>query len=404
MKKLPELLGSRLKKRQCVAFVGAGFSMACGMPGWDHLLSNVISNAESGVYGSENIDILKACREAIKQKKYTVVADMIRNLLMTSDFDEYVRSQFSLNVFHNSTIDAKKQMTSRMEKLATSPWAGIITTNYDELIEYALEKWTTLDVVKSNGADPRLGSILCNSSYSQIFFVKIHGSISGSNIVLGTDEYDRTYINTPQIISFLTAVMLRYHIIFIGCSLEDEIIRLRRKLNNEFQGLIPTAYAILEDNDENRSRVGWLKSYAQVDCFLFSNNDKKYQYIENFLMETAVFADPKVTSPYTSNTIDELYKLDAIERISQIGAINKMILEYLLSQDNKTIRHNELIDLNNLNNPGVDQALLEMSPDEKVYRVLFLAAIGLVDEKEVEGSHIYSLSTEGERAIKSLIK
>ena len=45
--------------------------------------------------------------------------------------------------------------------------------------------------------------------------------------------------------------MLRYHIVFVGCSLEDEILRIRRKLCFDFSSRIPTAYALLPESENN---------------------------------------------------------------------------------------------------------------------------------------------------------
>lgn len=251
---VPELLRNRLARRQCVVYVGAGFSMACGMPGWLILLKRLLEYAKKADVDdtSENRKTLYlACENALENGEYIIAASIIRKLLSPGDLDECVQQQFGNHVLIRAEKSKQKQMYERLNLLVNSPWAGIVTTNYDMLIEFTLGKLDR-EIKMSSGDDPRLGIILALPEY-QTFFVKLHGSLSGSSIVLSTEEYDRTYLATPKISIFLTTLMLRYHIIFIGCSLEDEIVRLRRKISFDFDKMIPMAYALLPYNEYNLS-------------------------------------------------------------------------------------------------------------------------------------------------------
>lgn len=266
----PKTLAKRLRRRQSVAFVGAGFSMACGMPSWECLLRKILEDAHDLLGDDSDHTALKICEAAIKAKNYTMAADMLRGQMNSGDFDESVREKFSIKIFQQAQQNQKKRMDSRLKNLVKAPWAGVVTTNYDELIEYALGKWVRGDVIKCSGVDPRLGSILCTAQPAQMFFVKIHESISGSNIVLGTEEYDRTYINTPQMISFLTALMLRYHLVFIGCSLDDgnvgpELVDMSPD-ERVYRALFLTSINLLKENSEEDGTPRYMLTQEAIEA------------------------------------------------------------------------------------------------------------------------------------------
>jgi NAD-dependent SIR2 family protein deacetylase len=395
---LPTALAKRIRRRQCVAFVGAGFSMACGMPDWGNLLEQIQNDAYE-LFGKED-ENLKTSASAVKGKNYTMAADILRGQMNSGDFHESIRERFSLNVWKHASNARKAQMEHRMENLVKAPWAGIATTNYDELIEYALGHWTQNEVVRSSGDGSRLGYILSTAKTAQMFFVKIHGSISDSNIVLGTEEYDRTYISKPQMTAFLTALMLRYHLVFIGCSLEDEILRLRRKLSHDFEKQIPSAYALLPDSRHNVQRASWLKDFTQIYSIFYENTDNTHSAVDRFLEECAKCADPQVDSRVGSTTMKDLRSIEGIDRIKRIGTLNVELLTLIHTQPNHSIRHFDLLNIGNIEDMDISSELLDMSPDERFYRILFLTSINLLAEDvEADGLPRYTLTPEGIEAI-----
>lgn len=398
---LPETLATQLRKRQCVAFVGAGFSMACGMPDWKKLLYQILQDAYE-LFGRKD-DGLKTCQSAIEKTKYTMAADILRSRMNAGDFHESIRDKFSLRVFLQAPKIKRKQMDYRMEHLVRAPWAGIVTTNYDELIEHAFGRWTEDDVVRSTGEDSRLGYILSTAQPAQMFFAKIHGSISGSQIVLGTEGYDRTYVSKPQMTAFLTALMLRYHLVFIGCSLEDEILRLRRKLSQDFEAMIPSAYALLPDSEDNRQRASWLKDFTQIYALLYKPS-QTHSEVDRFLEECAQCADPQVDSRPDSKTMDDLRKQKPIDRIKTIGGLNRSLLELIYNQPDHSIRHLDLVNLGNVEVDKIIPELIELSPSERIYRALFLTSIQLLAEKaKDDGAPRYTLTEPAINVIKKTL-
>src|SRR5262249_14694609 len=131
---IPLQLRQRLVRRQCVAFVGAGFSMACGMPRWSDLLVNMFESARDSLPPGH--PSLETCRTAIDHGNYTLAASILRECLAPADMDEAIRRNFGLHRLDQAEESSQKRMRDRMRQLAIAPWAGILTTNYDELIEH----------------------------------------------------------------------------------------------------------------------------------------------------------------------------------------------------------------------------------------------------------------------------
>jgi hypothetical protein len=361
-----------------VAFVGAGFSMACGMPGWSKLLNSLLLAAKNGTTTATGSDHIKAVEMALKRSNLALAASLVREVLPSTEIDAAIQSQFDFSKYRSSSILMRNRMTARMRHLVTSPWAGIITTNYDQLIEHAIGKWTDFEINQTSASDSRLGAILANSEASP-FFVKLHGSTSASQIVLTTEEYDRTYLCSPQITAFLTAVMLHYHLVFIGCSLEDEIVRLRRKLTMDFLGAIPMSYALLPASGDNLTRSQWLRKHAQIECLLYPANDVEHQSVDQFLSGTSkANRVVRVDRNVLSTSVTQISKQPLLERLNLVGSINLSLLKWIANAPNG-IPTSAILDP--FVNGSVPPSMVEsISPEERVYRILFLVSVGLVSE------------------------
>jgi hypothetical protein len=271
-------------------------------------------------------------------------------------------------------------MTSRLKSLVVGPWAGILTTNYDELIEYGLNRWKRSSTVITT--EVGLGSALCVPPSPGFFFAKIHGSMAGDRIVLSSDEYDRVYLGVPRVCDFLSAVMLRYHLLFLGCSLEDEIVRIRRRLVVEYEGRIPTAFALLPRSEENIVRAPWLRTRAAIEPLLYSVPRGSHQAVDRFLAEAAKI--DVVSGGENLDTRAELRRLPVGARVERVGAVNRSLLALVAQQPRHALLHLSLMSLVDIKG-RVLRSLCDISPEERAYRVFFLVSIGLLREEHADG-------------------
>ncbi len=396
-------LRQRMTRGQCVAFVGAGFSRVCDMPGWLGLLENILSIARESLH-SENPS-LDSCKTALEHGNYALAASILREALPPADMDDAIRRNFGLHRLDQAKDAQQKRMRERMKNLALAPWAGILTTNYDELIEHGLNQWNHVERVSATGLDPRLGVILNTAPAAGMFFVKLHGSTIGSEIVLSTDEYDRTYIASPQMTAFLTGIMLRYNTVFVGCSLEDEIVRLRRDLTRRFRGMIPTAYALLQETADNRARQSWLRNLAQIETIFYPISDVNHLSLDQFLEEAAEISDPIIsakTSTVSTITLQKYRSAGPIERLRMAGLDNQHIVLLVSRMPDQSLHHRDLVNpTRTLTAEG--ELLATLSPNELTYRALFLISVGLLDESlDDDGERVYRVSDTVKRAVETM--
>jgi hypothetical protein len=380
-------LKEHLEAGRCVAFVGAGFSMPCGMPNWSGLLHGMLEDARKDSFDAENDLHFRSCEWFLNHNSLSMAASILREIVSEGEIRTSIHKRFSLSILEQSAPKIRARMKARMRNLVTAPWAGLITTNYDSLVEHALSTYGKEFSASYVAGEPSIGSLLASSSQGT-FLAKLHGSSEGGNIVLSTEEYDRAYLMKPQISGFLSAVMLKYHLVFIGCSLEDEICRIRRRLFGDYGHQLPLAYALLPMSEENAARRAWMRKWVGIESILY-RADTLHSAVDRFLRLVGQ-TEPNIDVGGV-DSISELRRLKTSDRIERIGQVNRELIRMIRKRSRKEISHLDLV------NPGkvdpVDTVLGTMSPEERVYRMLYLVSVGLVREsQDNEGRRSYRLS------------
>lgn len=366
--------------------------MAAGMPGWQALMEKLI---DSGMieYGAQSSveEGLNYAREAVKAGNLPMAASHVHMVLSSYKINGYLNEIFSTSPYSISP-EQRKLMDARLGKLMRAAWAGIVTTNYDSLIEEGFLKnagesiWQP-DIKIIDGESSRFCEVLLRAREFQTFYVKLHGSTSASKVVLTTEEYDEAYLRNPQISTFLTALMLQYHLVFIGCSLEDEIVRIRRRLTADFKGSIPPAYAIMPRNPRNEAKGKFLAVAALIEPIWYDSppNDTEHAGLDELLDQFA-----SIQIPEDIRTLLRFRKLS--ERLIRVSPRNKRLLAYIASQTGRSINLEDLVD-GLQDDPKLRGEICSSAiEDELKYRMLFLMAIGLLLQTETRaGQPIFTL-------------
>jgi hypothetical protein len=390
----PNILGELMYDKRCVAYVGAGFSRACGMPDWHGLLEKLI---EMGARWLSEESVAPA-RSALNVRDLPMAASMVKEILTPSLVNECLNETFGSVAYARAGHEAQEQMSARMSDLVRASWAGIITTNYDYLIERALAEATAgtewRDDIQIHGDATRLAEALIAPGQERLFFAKLHGSLAGPSVVLTTEEYDEVYLRSPQISIFLQAVMLQYHVVFIGCSLEDEVVRLRRRLSGDFGGHIPLAYALLPGDAGDRSnqaRANFLKKQARIDVIWFHRDDR-FLGLDAFLKYLADL--PK--HPEDIRSLLRFRRYD--DRLSRMTPRNKRLLDFFSSQPESSLTLNDLL-TKMQGDPNLKSSLSgdDSLEDELKYRLLYLTAVGMLKETSEMDTYRYTVSDSGRK-------
>lgn len=395
--RIPADLLEQIARYKCVAFVGAGFSMFGGYPDWTSLLNSLCSSAAANCVTRSNSARIGHIKRHIKSRKLQAAATLIEKTLSLMKLKHAIREEFSIQRIQNLTEEKYAELERRLLLLVSSPWAGIVTTNYDDLIERAYElserRGDPIEKVVVKSPNDDLGAVLNQSYMRRHFFVKIHGCVSVNKYILTKEEYRDSYLKEDKIRFFLNALMMNHSLVFIGCSCEDEIMSIRRNLLDCYGGSIPMSWAILPRTKYNLERSSKLSEEFHVESLFYDTDSKlldpheRYvSYLESFLRNRGVMhRDPLVR---------EQIDLPTEQKIKVQDLLDQKILSWIRRLPEQKIRHADLVNNDYIENVGVKSKLdfidiRKMSSKERLYRVRFLTVIGLLEE-EREFNWIYA--------------
>jgi hypothetical protein len=206
---LPEQLIDAFAKNKCILFVGAGISRMClgkdrkPLPNWYEFLSSF------AIWQEKNKKLTKQDAREIKvlisKGKYLLVAEELLSISTEQEF----------NKFLNNTFEPKTIFPSILHELIVAlPFRGIITSNYDNLIEQAyFSKFKRLPKLFYN-KDILSGYDVFQNKF---FILKLHGDIEDpKSIILSQKSYANLIYNSQEYRNLLEHIFLEHTILLIG--------------------------------------------------------------------------------------------------------------------------------------------------------------------------------------------
>ena len=232
---LPALV-SYLRERRCILFVGAGLSRPAGYPGWGELMRQVVeaTSVQLGdAAGKEELESLLA------QSKFAEVADQCRTLLGRTFFGRLLRSILARSV-------QPPEDTHRA--IVQTPYACVVTTNFDTLLEDAFAKWSDFGIPRApTGMElAQHGTLLLDGAF---FVLKAHGTIhDDASMVFTSEDYRRITHANPAFQAVMSSLLLSHAVLFVGYSLGDPNFRLLMDSQlSTFGSDAPPRYALMEN-------------------------------------------------------------------------------------------------------------------------------------------------------------
>jgi hypothetical protein len=265
-----------LKTKKCFAFVGAGISASSGYPSWKDLLLTLI---EVGIkdYGFKTAHAAELKSLLDQDSKFLVVAQELSDLFNRPILVEEIAKYFKGIVEHPSPV---------LDSLTKLPFKGVITTNYDQLLENAyavrLRKIPPYYTYKdaANFAD---------ALWSGDFFIlKAHGDIVRKETIILTERDYRSIIYShPGYRTMFSSIVTTHSLFFVGVSLNDpETQMLLAHMHHAFDGGGPTHYALVPSETFNETLVSrWRKDF-RVQCICY-NPSAGHPEVNGFLTRLA---------------------------------------------------------------------------------------------------------------------
>jgi hypothetical protein len=223
---LPDALVESVANRSAILFLGAGASLQAGMP-------------SAAAFIQAMIDRIQAI-----DPKYRLGFSGTAFNAVASDFESVLGPERLHELAQQLVNPESLGAPTEAHHIASRLFDVVLTTNYDLLVERALEG-RTVDVVAGEGdlsADP-----------SAVHLVKLHGSISEpQGMVLTESDLADFERSRPRLWASVQALLRAHPILIVGSSLRDpSIIRLFESCRPDMYG-----WAVLYDpNEAERRRV-----------------------------------------------------------------------------------------------------------------------------------------------------
>ena len=249
-------------------FVGSGISADAGLPSWSNLISLTL------------LEIPEADRQAISSD------NRFQRFSERSDFpgcfqriEDIIGQSQMADALRKVIVEYTSKPGDLARLLADWPVAGYLTTNYDHLIEAA---------VQENG---RLGWISIGNQPEEVRLVSgdvrnivwhLHGSAfmkaDRSRIVASTRDYDNYYLEDSPLQQQLKSFLTQRRMIFVGFGFRDPELMRILKIVGKYTVPERPIYAFLGWAEENvdRDELRELKDTYNVEVKPYHVSDESH--------------------------------------------------------------------------------------------------------------------------------
>jgi hypothetical protein len=267
MDRIPESLLTQLQQGRVVIFVGAGLSVGAGAPTWKALLQELIELAarEQLLDESDGLELRKLLNSATEN--YLVVAEYLK-LALAEKMSEEIRGRF---------LSLPVQQTHLL--LTELGLPGIVTTNFDNLIEEAFLRATGKPIPV---IEPANSFALARIDDEHPWLLKIHGTADNPDtVVLTASDFERLPV---AVLKALEHIFERYTVLFVGYSLKDpDTVRLLSALRQVYSGSNRRHYMLTEASTTGRVTSWYLRDKLKVQEIPYDNVSGNHSEVEDFL-------------------------------------------------------------------------------------------------------------------------
>jgi hypothetical protein len=257
-----------------VLFVGAGLSQGAGLLGWVGLLNRILSwYDENGVRLADLADI----QRLIEEKDLLPAAEAIKDGVNPELFRRALSS-----IMDDESISPSPTHLL----LPTIPFAAVLTSNYDRLLERAYGKVAQLPWVITHNSGTALTAALHDRRF---YILKVHGTIEHvETIVLGRRSYRELMHGNEAYVEHIRTLLRTKTLLFVGFSLSDPDLRLILEQEQAVWGGHANIHYALMNAGELNSLVQreWERDYG-IQILPYEPSNEYHPEVGEFLKELA---------------------------------------------------------------------------------------------------------------------
>jgi hypothetical protein len=238
---IPQELVNRVRHGLAVPFIGSGLSIASGIASWNQLIGRLRASIEGWLgreVRPEELDLLEAPR---------LFSDLNESRQPLYDIlDEAVGSGFVPNEMHHL--------------LGQMPIKTYLTTNWDNLVERALQEYRPVNVVHDN----RSVTTWREGRAAQV--VKLHGSAHDhDSVVFGEEDYQRLYGSPSPLLNLTQTLFATRSVFAVGFGMRDSYVKLLfSNVARMLEGTQPPHYVVVPETEGSELHAMYLRSAGFV--------------------------------------------------------------------------------------------------------------------------------------------
>ncbi|MDR2650336.1 MAG: SIR2 family protein, partial [Clostridiales bacterium] len=244
-----DTFSKKIINNEASLFIGAGVSHNSGLPSW--------------------AELLQPCADDL-------------GIELTSDTNLYDVSQYYVNKHNDNSL--RRIVSERVNKLMPTNtllnalmeigFAGIWTTNFDQLVERVLaSNEIAYNAIYNDKSLPGI------DKYDKVNIYKINGDISDAgNMILTRSDYEQYENKFPLFLTFLKRELVANTFLFVGYGFNDYLILDCLNTINQMigsSGNIHYALLPIESYIDTRSEhfIDDLKKRYGIECLLFKRDE-----------------------------------------------------------------------------------------------------------------------------------
>ena len=234
---IPLDLIERLRRRQVVAFLGAGLSIPLGMPSWGQLIRNILESVTAATYNPNPQDAERLQRAANSEPEWA------SEVLHTMGPDKYVDV---IRTVFRTLPTAPFSFTHSF--LSLLPFRLFLTTNFDPLVEDYASFFDWFEPVVLTHQETWQASAWAEDGARRV--LKVHGSVGKDphQVVLKTSDYS-ALLNDDRYYRLVASLFSRFAVVTLGYSLRDREFRSLIEERSRVHLDCPPMYSAIGDSE-----------------------------------------------------------------------------------------------------------------------------------------------------------